>query len=428
MSASILIVDDEADIRNILCDILEDEGYDVVTAAHSEEAYKKVADHAPSIAILDIWLENSDQDGLEILQNLTRQHPEMTVLMISGHGNVETAVKAMHLGAYDFIEKPFKIEHLIRTVERAAKTSRIQNENLSLRVRLNAKTAVLNGESAAIQAVIKEIQALKGKNMRVMIDGPRGSGKSSAASLLAEGHEMISLDCTTCQKEELETRLKEKDQVIVLDHLQNLTKEAQDLLINTIKQREDIPRIIAIPDRETGEGFSSYLKDQLSVETLVLPALSQRAQDIPILAKEFIRDACIHFGVAQKTVSASLQRAVSGMKWPGNVGQLKLACQWAVEMALIEESASVEAHHLPGGQGTENEAAAISDLMAQPLREARESFERDYLNYHIRQSEGVITKMADNIGMDRAALHRKIKSLEINEAAEQAEEAIKKEA
>lgn len=420
MNKPILVVDDEADIRTILSDILSDEGYEVVTAAHSEEAYHKIDQHNPGMAILDIWLENSDQDGLEILQTLNRQYPDMTVLMISGHGNVETAVKAMHLGAYDFIEKPFKIDQLIRIVERAEKTNRIQTENQALKSRLNLRSVSLSGESAAIQAIIKQVEGLKGKSTRVMIKGPRGTGKSSVAAILANTLPYEVLDASTLKAEDLTACLSSDRKCLIFDHIQNMSKSCQTLLMEALKSGQAMPRLISILDNNDRSDFSGYLMGQLSVESIIMPGLSERAQDIPVLAKEFIRDACHHFSIPQKTLTDGFQRSLSVQTWPGHIGQLKLACQWALEMALIEEAVQVEAHHLPGNKAPEG-AANTNDghLMDQPLKQARESFEKQYLDYHMRQSDGVITKMADKIGMDRAALHRKMKSLEIGEGADQ---------
>lgn len=415
MTDPILIVDDEADIRDILCDILEDEGYDVVTAAHSEAAFHVIKQTPPLLAILDIWLENSDKDGLEILQTLSQDYPETTVLMISGHGNVETAVKAMQLGAYDFIEKPFKIDHLIRTVERAMQAGRMKRENITLRSRLNVNNPTLTGESAAINALRKQIVGLQGANTRVLVTGVRGTGKSSAAALLLNGQTIITLDCDALRSETLIQAIEEHPQALILDHVQKMSHEVQEAIISLIQKGDNLPRIVSIADAQPDDDFSPYLWGQLAVETITMPNITQRTEDIASLARQFVSDACRHFAVERLEATQQFLQTVTALAWPGQIGQLKLACQWSVETALNKSADKIDANHLPGDSDGQATPSTMLDL---PLKQAREVFERDYLLSQYRHSGENITKMAEKVGMDRAALHRKMKSLEIGEAAE----------
>lgn len=414
MSQTILIVDDEADIRNILRDILEDEGYDVVTAAHSEDAFQQIATHKPSLAILDIWLENSERDGMEILDMIVKDHKHMNVLMISGHGNIETAVKAIQAGAYDFIEKPFKIDRLVHTVERALQISQIAEENRDLKIKVNAQNHRLDGKSQAVTALIKKIDMLAETQSRVMITGPRGSGKSSIAALLKQKSKRNdthyqTIDCGNLRVDDIQQWRDMRDGFLTLDHVQNMPAACQNACNALLRDGARLPRLVSIRDGDFDDAFSPYLGQQLSVETLHVPDLSQRIDDMPELVKNFIAHACHHHSRAQLIIDPAFTQAVIAADWPGNTGQLKLACQWAVEMALNDNETTVKPQHLPQNGEKGGELAFINKA----LKEARDDFERHYLDHHYKLHSGNITKMAEAIGMDRASLHRKIKTLEI---------------
>lgn len=450
MAADILIVDDEADIREIIQGILEDEGYATRTAANSQQAYEVLAQKLPDLMILDIWLQNSDHDGLQILENVKKAHPQLPVVMISGHGNIETAVTAIKQGAYDFIEKPFKSDRLLLLMERALEAARLKRENETLKRKAQAPSALV-GDSPLMTALRQTLTRVAASNSRVLITGEAGTGKDIAARTIhklsrrAQGP-FVSLNCAIMHPDRIEIELfgvegdPEKTGVLeradkgtlLLDEVADMPLETQGKIVRVLQEQrfnrvggqtpvEVDVRIIASSNRDLQKHmddghFRQDLYYRLNVVPLDMPPLRERAQDIPELARYFATLYSEQAGLPPCTFSDNTLAILQAYKWPGNVRQLRNVIEWVMIMAGGDEP--VQPHQLPpelvdsnagmgGGEPGEN-------LMALPLREARELFEKEYLESQIRRFGGNISKTAQFVGMERSALHRKLKQLGIS--------------
>ncbi len=455
MNTEILIVDDEEDIRRLIQGILEDEGYAVRQAATAEQAYEKIAERVPSLAILDIWLQQGDEDGLKILSKIKEDHPFVPVLMISGHGTIETAVDAIKKGAYDFIEKPFKTDRLLLMISRALENAQLKRENHQLRQRQDVPTD-LTGDSAAIGNLKQVLERVGPTNSRVLITGEPGTGKDLAARVI---HKMSSraaapfmlLNCATLLPERLEIELfgsvdglngepgktgvleQANGGTLLLDEVSDMPLETQGKIVRVLQEQKftrvgdkdpvqvDV-RILASTNRDllqaTEEGhFRQDLYYRLSVVPIRMPSLKERAQDIPALADYFLNQYAIQNGVPLRTLSTGALSAMQLYGWPGNVRQLRNAIEWI--MIMNAPSADpVRADQLPpeisGAHINQAGPSALGhDLVLMSLRDAREKFERDYLEAQLKRFHGNISKTAQFVGMERSALHRKLKSLGI---------------
>ena len=456
MNNEILIVDDEEDIRRLIQGILEDEGYSVRQAATAEQAYEKIAEHVPSLAILDIWLQQGDEDGLKILSRIKEDHPFVPVLMISGHGTIETAVDAIKKGAYDFIEKPFKTDRLLLMISRALENAQLKRENHQLRQRQDVPTE-LTGDSAAIGNLKQVLERVGPTNSRVLITGEPGTGKDLAARVI---HKMSSraaapfmtLNCATLLPERLEIELfgsvdglngepgktgvleQANGGTLLLDEVSDMPLETQGKIVRVLQEQKftrvgdkdpvqvDV-RILASTNRDllqaTEEGhFRQDLYYRLSVVPIRMPSLKERAQDIPALATYFLNQYATQNGIAPRTLSSAALSAMQLYDWPGNVRQLRNAIEWIMIMNAPSAEA-VRADQLPpeisgAHPNLADGASALGhDLVLMSLRDAREKFERDYLDAQLKRFHGNISKTAQFVGMERSALHRKLKSLGI---------------
>jgi len=450
MALDILIVDDEADIRELVSGILADEGYESRLAYDSDSTLAELEARRPSLLVLDIWLQGSRLDGLEVLDLVKKRHPDLPVIIISGHGNVETAVTAVKRGAYDFIEKPFKADHLIHTVVRATEAERLRRENEELKRRVGM-VVELTGESQAINAVRNAIERVAPSNARVLISGAPGSGKEVAARLL-HAHSsryrgpFIVVSAASMEPYRMEEELfgVEQDGGVVrtglferahggtlfIDEVSDMPLPTQGKILRVLtdqtfervggsKRVQVDVRVVSASSRdlrrEIEEGrFREDLFHRLAVVPIRMPSLAERREDIPLLAEHFMNTIAAANGRPARGLSPAAMGALQAYDWPGNARQLRNVVERLLIMST-DETEELDLDMLPpelvNGAGSLLRTEADLDLMTSPLKEAREAFEREYLKIQITRFSGNISKTASFVGMERSALHRKLKSL-----------------
>jgi two-component system nitrogen regulation response regulator NtrX len=451
MALDILIIDDEEDIRELVAGILEDEGYDTRTAKDSDTGLAEIEARLPSLLILDVWLQGSKLDGLELLELLKSRYKELPVVVISGHGNIETAVAAIKKGAYDFIEKPFEADHLLLTIQRATEAERLRRENEELRKK-TAYTVDLTGRSAAVNNVRQAVEKVAATNSRILIQGAPGAGKEVVARQIharshrASGNFIVvaaaSMEPHRMEEElfgveqnggVIKTGLFEKSHggTLFIDEvadmplptqgkiLRVLTDQAFERVNGGTRVRVDV-RVISATSRsllseiELGR-FREDLFHRLNVVPLNMPSLSERREDIPMLAQYFLDTLATATGRAKLLVSDEAMAALQSYDWPGNVRQLKNIIERVVIMGHEKDQEEIGVEQLPmevrTGSSDLLQNGGDNTIMSTPLREARESFEREYLKVQINRFSGNISRTAAFIGMERSALHRKLKSL-----------------
>lgn len=455
MALDILIIDDEADIRDLVSGILEDEGFGTRTAADSDSALAALSERRPSLVILDIWLQGSRLDGLELLSLIKDRDPSLPVIMISGHGNVETAVAAIKRGAYDFIEKPFESDQLLLLVQRATEAERLRRENEELRERAGMDLE-LTGNSPAINNVRNVLKKVAATGSRVLITGPAGAGKEVAARLLHHwspraNAPFVVIGAASMEPERVEVELfgLEKDGVVVktglfeqahggsllLDEVGDMPLHTQAkvlrVLTDQVFQRVDGTRNVRVDVRVisastkdlreeiTAGRFREDLFYRLNVVPIRIPALSERREDIPALIDLFLKRLCTQRGRRIPTISDDALAALQAYDWPGNVRQLRNMIERTLILAAGDDITDIELGMLPPEVVAEPAklfpSEAAQSIMATTLREAREAFEREYLRVQIRRFSGNISRTAAFIGMERSALHRKLKALGLGE-------------
>jgi len=444
----ILVVDDERDIRELICDILEDEGFSTRMAGTSDEAMAELNAAAPGLMILDIWLKDSNMDGIDILGHVKRDNPDVPVVIISGHGNIEIAVAAIKQGAYDFIEKPFNIDQLMVVIRRAMETSKLRRENSALR-RQDGKSASMIGSGVAFRTLKGQLDKVTKSNGRVMLTGGPGVGKEVAARYIhAESNRasapFVTVSSAAVQPDHMEEVLFGRETpergveqglleqanggVIYFDEVADMPLGTQSKILRvlvdqsftrvggTAKVRVDL-RVISSTTRDlqaaidAGE-FREELYHRLNVVPIEVPSLEDRRDDIPDLARHFIEEFNREQGLALRELGEDALAMLQTMRWPGNVRQLRNV----IERILIlgEGEGPIEAKDLPGqspSRAEEEDMALSASLTTLPLREARELFERQYLMAQINRFGGNISRTASFVGMERSALHRKLKSL-----------------
>ncbi|MGV6848272.1 MAG: nitrogen assimilation response regulator NtrX [Marinibacterium sp.] len=446
--SDILIVDDERDIRELVSDILEDEGYATRRAGSSDECMAAINAEAPALLILDIWLKDSQMDGIDILKTVKRDNPDVPVVIISGHGNIEIAVAAIKQGAYDFIEKPFNIDQLLVVIRRAMEASRLRRENSALK-RREVTSAEMIGKSAAFRSLVGQLDKVTKSNGRVMLTGPAGSGKEIAARYIhAQSNRasapFVTINCAAIAPDRVEEVLFGRETpdrgiesglleeahggVVFFDEVADMPSGTQSKILRVLvdqqfqrvggtdKVRVDL-RVISSTNRdleaEIAAGrFRRELYHRLNVVPISVPSLEDRREDIPLLAEHFIAQNNKGQGLPLRELSEEAVALMQTMVWPGNVRQLKNL----VERVLIlgEGTGPIDARELPGETAPEAEDGRMmmsGSLAAMPLREAREAFEREYLLTQINRFGGNISRTAAFVGMERSALHRKLKSL-----------------
>lgn len=453
MTADILIVDDEADIRNLIDGILDDEGYKTAQAENAEQVFELIKHKKFSLVILDIWLQNSEYDGLGILERIKSTYPDVPVIMISGHGTIETAVKAIRLGAYEFIEKPFKTDRLLLMVARALEAASLKRENAFLRQQNDIPTEMV-GKSQPFQLMMQMVDKVATTNSRVLISGPAGAGKEVIARTIhakssRAKHPFIILNCAAFDADQIDEELFGTDiggkntmgvleradsGTLLLDEVGDLPLETQAKILRVLQDQSfthvggvshikvDV-RIMASTSRSLEEQieegkFREDLYYRLNVVPLVIPPLRDRKDDIPLLINHFMKLQANKSNIPDRVVSEGAMSAFLGYSWPGNVRQLKNLVEWMMILGAAQSAGPIQPSDLPPEiAGTVHAALKgdwKTDMIALPLRESREVFEREYLLAQINRFSGNISRTAQFIGMERSALHRKLKSLHIS--------------
>ena len=457
MALEVLIVDDEQDIRELVAGVLEDEGYAARVAADSDTALAALAERRPSLVLLDVWLQGSRLDGLDLLDEIKRRDPSLPVLVISGHGNIDTAVAAVRRGAADFIEKPFEAERLLLLVARATETEALRRENASLRAQIGQDDE-LTGNSTAINGVRATLKRVAATGSRVLISGPAGVGKEVAARLLhlwspRATSPFVVVSAARMTPERVEEELfgiEEAGEVrsgmlerahggtIFLDEIADMPLTAQAKILRVLTDQSfsrvggqrivkvDVRVVSAtskpLPQEITAGRFREDLYYRLNVVPVHLPALTERREDIPALVEHFVARYAAERRVATPEVSPEAVAALQAYDWPGNVRQLRNVVERTIILAPGDRLRTIDVDMLPpevlSDQERLNPGNAAKSIMGTPLREARETFEREYLRVQIRRFSGNISRTATFIGMERSALHRKLKTLGLGEAKE----------
>ncbi|WP_085902130.1 sigma-54-dependent transcriptional regulator [Kiloniella majae] len=459
MTREILIVDDEADIRMALSGILEDEGYVVREAANSQEALATIHARRPSLVVLDIWLNNSELDGIGILEAIKHDYVDLPVVMMSGHGTIETAVSAIKIGAFDFVEKPFKSDRLLLIINRAIELSELRRENERLKVSAAVQSSLI-GSSAPVLQLQQALDKVAPTGSRVLITGPAGAGKEVVARQLhhqstRHNGAFVALNCATMHPDRLESELfgtenKGEDGetsirvgtfeqahggTLLLDEVADMPLETQGKIVRVLQEQSftrvggDVEvevdvRVIASTNKDlqaliaAGE-FREDLYYRLNVVPLVVPALVDRRDDIPDLVEYFMDLSAKTNGIPARPLAQDAMASLQAYEWPGNVRQLRNVIDWLLIMAPGEGDEMISAEMMPPDIGSISPSVSSGgsgqeDLMALSLREARELFEKRYLEAQIMRFGGNISKTSTFIGMERSALHRKLRTLGIS--------------
>ncbi|WP_375622152.1 MULTISPECIES: sigma-54-dependent transcriptional regulator [unclassified Bartonella] len=452
MVSDILIVDDEADIRELVAGILDDEGYETRVACNSDEALAQISERIPKLIFLDIWLQGSRLDGLALLDEIKTQYPALPVVMISGHGNIETAVSAIKRGAYDFIEKPFKADRLVLVAERTLENSSLKRELLELRKRSNEPLELL-GKSTVIKNLRQIIEKVAPTNSRIMITGPSGAGKETVARTIhalstRSNGPFVTINAATITPERMEIELFGSEMegrerkigaleeahggILYLDEVADMPRETQGKILRVLtgqtferiggtkRVKVDV-RIIS----STAQNLENLISDgrfredlfhRLSVVPIVVPPLSARREDIPELVHHFVKTISQQVGIKPRAISDDVIAILQTHAWPGNVRQLRNN----IERLLIlvrDGDGPITADFLPSEVSDSLPRLQMDSdesIMDLPLREARELFEKRYLVAQIGRFGGNISRTAEFIGMERSALHRKLKALGVS--------------
>lgn len=451
MASDILVIDDEQDIRELVCGILEDEGYSTRNAADSDSALAVIAERKPSMVFLDIWLQGSRLDGLELLEVIRETHSDLPVVIISGHGNIETAVSAIKNGAYDYIEKPFKVDRLLLVAERALETSKLKKQVRELQEK-SADMPELIGSSQAMSTLRQTIERISPTNSRILIAGASGAGKELVARTIhrlsrrAEGPFVV-LNAAQITPERMETELfgteageggerrvgaleEAHSGTLYIDEIADMPRDTQSKILRVLVEQQftrvggntrvkvdvrvvsstarDLERLIA-----DGE-FREDLFHRLAVVPLAVPPLSARREDIPELIEAFMDQISRQSGIRKVRMGDDALAVLQAHDWPGNVRQLRNNIERLLILSRVGADEVISADMLPGEIGEMLPSVGGDDsqhLLSMPLKEARECFERDYLAAQVNRFGGNISRTAEFVGMERSALHRKLKML-----------------
>lgn len=461
MAADVLVVDDEADIRELVAGILSDEGYAVRTANDSESALAAIKSRKPALLILDIWMQGGGMDGLELLDLVKTLDADIPVIMISGHGNIETAVSAIKRGAYEFLEKPFKSDRLLLCVERALETSNLKRENRRLRAQTIQPDGLI-GKSVVTQQLRGLIAKLASANSRVLIAGPPGSGKETVARLIHAAsprtrNEFVVISAAGMTPERVDAELfgeeleggrpakigvfeRAHGGTLYLDEVADMPRETQSRILRVlVEQRfrrvggeQDVQvdvRVVSSTCRDLREEinagrFREDLFHRLNVVPVSVPGLSERREDIPELIDYFVNRICEATGMPRRRLADDALAALQVRAWPGNLSQLRNNVERMLILAAGDPAEPISADMLPNDAVVNDQPSGLGaeKIIALPLREAREVFEREYLNAQMLRFSGNISRTAAFIGMERSALHRKLKSLGLSGARPMEEE------
>lgn len=452
MSADILVVDDEVDIRDLVAGLLEDEGYRTRKAGSADEALAAIASRRPNLVFLDIWLQGSRLDGLQVLELIKENHPDLAVVMISGHGNIETAVSAIKSGAYDFIEKPFKADRLVLVAERALEASRLRREVRELKTR-SVQADRIVGRTTIVNQLRQTIERVAPTNARVLITGEPGCGKELAARTLHEASTRSSgpfvvINAATITPETMEEELfgveggdgrsrrigaleEAHGGSLYIDEIGDMPRETQNRILRVLVDQNfqrvggatrvhvDV-RVISSSSRDLAQliadgHFREDLYHRLSVVPIKVPPLSERREDVPELIEFFMEQISIASGLPKRQIGSDAMAVLQSHEWPGNIRELRNNVERLMILTKGDPTAEVTIEMLPAEVGamvpTTPSGSGGEQLMSLPLRDAREIFEREYLIAQIARFSGNISRTAEFIGMERSALHRKLKSL-----------------
>jgi two-component system nitrogen regulation response regulator NtrX len=458
VAQEILVVDDEQDIRELISGILSDEGFETRVAADSDSALASLRQRRPQLLILDIWLQGSRLDGIQILEQVRRDYPELPVLMISGHGTIETAVSSIKKGAYDFIEKPFKADRLIHVVQRALEASRLKREVQELRLKAG-DDADLIGASSAVSQLRQQIEKIAPTGSRVLITGAAGAGKEVVARLIHSnsrraGNAFVAINCATMAPDRIEAELFGEESAdgpkkiglfelahngtLFLDEVADMPLETQGKILRVLVEQtftrlggttrvQVDARVISSTTAdlriEIADGqFREDLFHRLNVVPVRVPSLSERRDDIPSLVSHFMKRLSATSGLPMREIGDDAMAVLQSHSWPGNVRQLRNIVERLLILATDDAAQMISADLLPSDLGTSAPwSGGRGDMVISlPLREAREIFEREYLLAQINRFGGNISRTAAFIGMERSALHRKLKSLGVGPTGREA--------
>jgi len=455
MASDILIVDDEADIRDGVSGILSDEGHTTRTAKNSDEALAAIEARRPNLIFLDIWMQGSRLDGLQLLKIIREQHPSLPVVMISGHGNIETAVSAVKIGAYDFIEKPFKADRLVLVADRALETSRLKREVNDLKSRAGSSLKMI-GRSSIMNQLRQVIDRVAPANSRIMISGASGSGKEMVARAIHEASQradgpFVVINAATITPDSMEIELfgteggegrvrkvgaleEAHGGTLYIDEIGDMPKETQNKILRVLVDQNfqrvggmmrvnvDV-RVISSTGRDLSQAiedghFRQDLFHRLSVVPIRVPSLAERREDIPDLVDYFMDHVASTSGLPKRSISEEAMAVLQSHDWPGNIRQLRNNVERMMILTAGDPKAEITPDMLPSEVGalvpSSPNGSGGEKFMNLPLREAREVFEREYLIAQINRFSGNISRTAEFIGMERSALHRKLKSLAID--------------
>ncbi|MGE0830152.1 MAG: sigma-54-dependent transcriptional regulator [Hyphomonadaceae bacterium] len=454
MSSDILVIDDEADIRELISGILQDDGHQVRTASNGDEALEAVRQRRPALVILDVWLQGSRIDGLDLLTLFKEIDIDMPVIVISGHGTIETAVTAIRKGAYDFIEKPFTADRLMVVLNRALEHARLRRENAALRAR-SSTNAELIGSSGAMAQLRAAIERIAMTNSRVLITGPAGAGKELVARLLHErsgrgASPFVAINAASIAPERMESEIFGEEGpdgqprkigvfeqahtgTLFLDEVGDMPVETQSKILRVLVDQRfkrlggsnDVQvnvRVVSSASRdlrgdiENGR-FREDLFHRLNVVPLRVPSLAERREDIPEIAFYYVQRLADMSGLAPRVIAEDAMAALQAADWPGNVRQLRNVVERILILAPGDASTPVTVDALPPEAWPSagfSQHSGLQEVIGMPLRDARERFEREYLNVQITRLGGNISRTAAFIGMERSALHRKLKSLGVD--------------
>lgn len=446
MPRDILIIDDEADIRAAIQGVLEDEGYTARQAGNVESGLEQLVLQLPDLVILDVWLKTGERDGLNLLTRIRRRWPDLPILMISGHANIEMAVSAIKQGAYDFIEKPFQADRLLLTLDRALEAAALRQENQTLKERVEGAADLL-GDSGVVQTIRQAIERVAPTNSRVLITGLPGTGKEVAARMIHRlsvraARSFVAVNCALMDPLQIEGELfgsahhpglihQADGGTLFLDEVGDLPLACQIRLLRVLQEQKyqhpvtgawievDVRVLsassVSLPERIKSSAFREDLYYRLNVVDVHMPALADRREDVPSFIQYFMAQCARASAKPLRPLTPGAMTALQLYAWPGNVRQVKNVAEWLVIMAPGANDAPIDIGDLPPEitqLPVQGAGLHISpELLAQPLREAREQFERAYLHAQISRFGGSVSRAAQFVGMERSALHRKLKSL-----------------
>ncbi len=452
VTSDILVVDDEIDIRELMAGILSDEGFLTRAASDSDGALSSIAQRRPHLVVLDVWLQGSRLDGIQLLDVLKREHPDLPVVIISGHGTIETAVAAIKKGAYDFIEKPFKADRLCHVVRRALEAAKLRREIEELKLKAGDQLELV-GNSTAITQLNQLVDKVAPTGSRILIAGPSGSGKEMTARLIHSrsrrgDHAFVAINCAMMAAARIEIELfgvENEDGsrkigllelahggTLFLDEVADMPLETQGKILRVLidqtfqriggstRVQVDV-RVVSSSTRDLREEidqgrFREDLYHRLNVVPVCVPALAERREDIPELVAHFMQRLSVSSGLPMREISPEAMAVLQAYHWPGNIRQLRNIVERLLILATDDAAEAISADLLPSNvNGASNGKGSRTDLVITlPLREARKIFERDYLLAQINRFGGNISRTASFVGMERSALHRKLKSLGVS--------------